>query len=129
MTQTIDLPKLRTFDLLSPSEQAAIRRHCQNVVALALRRKYGTVAEHVPDPDVADMPDPDPEPAERQITPAQRATFYGQLNTHKQRNEPTEPEPQKRGPRPTGRSRRWTSNVGNVGKRGPKPMMGSEARR
>lgn len=129
MTQTIELPKLRTFDLLSPSEQAAVRRHCQNVVALALRRKYGTVAEYIPDPDVADLPEP--EPTERQITPAQRATFYAPLNTHKQRHEPAElePEPKKRGPRPTGRSRRWTSNVGNVGKRGPKPMMGSGARR
>jgi hypothetical protein len=28
MTQIIELPKLRTFDLLSPYEQAAIRRHC-----------------------------------------------------------------------------------------------------
>ena len=108
MTQTIELPKLRTFDLLSPSEQSAIRRHCQNVVALALRRKYGTVAEHVPDPDVAHMPEPTPrkftrwqlesgfadypEP-KRDRTPAQQATFYNQLNTRRQREDAAKPGP------------------------------------
>ena len=125
MTQTIELPKLRTFDLLSPSEQSAIRRHCQNVVALALRRKYGTVAEHVPDPDVAHVPEPTPrkftrsqlemgfstnrEPkADREITPAQQATFYNQLNTHKQRNEPTKPEPKVERKLTKGERRTWT---------------------
>lgn len=37
----------RLFDLLPPYEQAEIRRHCQNVVALSLRRRYGEPTEHV----------------------------------------------------------------------------------
>lgn len=100
MTQTMDLPKLRTFDLLSPSEQAAIRRHCQNVVALALRRKYGTVAEHVPDPDVAHMPEPTP----RKFTRSQLESGFANY-----------PEPKaKPGPQPerktnhNGERRTWT---------------------
>ena len=111
MTQTIELPRLRTFDLLSPAEQAAIRRHCQNVVAVALRRRYGTE----PSEEQVYIP----EPAERKFTPAQQATFYNQLNTRRQREDAAKPGPQAT-PKPSRKGER---------KRGPKPMMGSGARR
>ena len=104
MTQTIDLPKLRTFDLLSPAEQAAIRRHCQNVVALALRRKYGTVGGHVADLD--ELPTLAKPP--RVFTRSQLESGFA--------NYPEPKEPGKRGPKKTGVSRRWTSNVAKKAK-------------
>lgn len=58
MTQTFNSGRL--FDLLPPSEQATIKRHCQNVVALAMRRRHSAPSEYVPDPEMDYTPDAAP---------------------------------------------------------------------
>jgi len=67
------------FGRLLPYEQTAIKRHCQNIVALDLRRRYGEPTEPVAEPTLAlpELAKPQPNP---KFTDAQKAMMYGQLN-------------------------------------------------
>lgn len=98
------------FQRLLPTERQAVRSYAQRLVSHALRRDFGTVAEYVPDfeadPDLDELP-PLAQPP-RKFSRSQLESGFA--------NYPEPKEPKKRGPKATGVSRRWTSNVAKKAK-------------